>query len=184
MRLPKEKLTDISLCPFSLGFFSSFHPPLFLKRIGYICRILWYWYFLFLVVLLNVNAAKKKNGIPKRQDGETESQRGKKEKEEEKADSRRNGSGVSQSTLGFPARSDETVLIERKPRWFPFTFFHRSSATAAPKPETKKDDSHKYEGWWSIDSPTQAINSIAIEVLPRSFIFSLENGYFKVISAP
>jgi len=55
-----------------------------------------------------------------------------------------------------------------------------SSATAAPKPETKKDDSHKYEGWWSIDSPTQAINSIAIEVLPRSFIFSLENGYFKV----
>jgi len=55
-----------------------------------------------------------------------------------------------------------------------------SSASAPPKPETKKDDSHKYGGWWSIDSFSQAINSLAFEVLPRSFIFSLETGHFKV----
>jgi len=55
-----------------------------------------------------------------------------------------------------------------------------SSNVPPPKTETKKDDSHKYGGWWSIDSFAQAINSVAFEVLPRSFIFCLETGYFKV----
>ena len=60
-------------------------------------------------------------------------------------------------------------------------FLSRSStATSTAKTETKKDDSHKYDGWWSIDSFSQAINNVALEVLPRSFVYSLETGYFKV----
>lgn len=55
-----------------------------------------------------------------------------------------------------------------------------STATSTAKTETKKDDSHKYDGWWSIDSFSQAINNVALEVLPRSFVYSLETGYFKV----
>lgn len=55
-----------------------------------------------------------------------------------------------------------------------------SSSSAPSPPETKKDDSAKYGGWWSIDSYTEAINSVAFEVLPRCFIYSLETGIFKI----
>lgn len=55
-----------------------------------------------------------------------------------------------------------------------------TAPSSAPAPaETKKDDSHKYSGWWSISSFSEAINSISIEVLPRTFVFALETGFFK-----